>query len=666
MIYYVDATGGNDGNTGQAELQAWQTIGKVATEFNNGTFNAGDEILLKRGETWNINADAQRLHIRVCSGAIGNHIVVADYSSGALPCLDAGATSRRVVYHSLADVDSNYITIRNIRVTNVVDTAAVRIESVHHWLFDTITVDNVQEDEEDWCAAIRLKNSCEYVYFKDCTVDNIGGEGLYLGSDNDLTDRVRRITVDNCTFTDCDSEAIDFKDGVTSCFVHDCTMVDCGIFLASISIGGRYNIFFNCTVHGTRGANDCAFYIRYADGNSYSGRYNRIERCLVYDMTGTQGGIRVNGDHNEVINCTIVGCTYAIYGEAIAGSNVFKNNIFSGSTNEDVYVGTTEGRYDIDYNCYSDGATGVWYEAGATRNFAYVQGLGQETNGITTSANFAETGMYTLNVGSGCRNAGDSSVVYYDWNDEYSGAGAVDMGWREYGDYHEIPPGELPQRVFNSFFEDSGVFARFTGSAGGVTAAGNVPTPLVGQRQMINNISDATDRYAYRTGLGNLMHCYVALHVDVDSLTMAGGDLFNIFEGRTAGNADIVVVQLYFDGDVKVRAGILDDAAAWHYTAYFGLLEPNWNLIEIFWLIAPDASENEGELVLWVNAIEEEHIDGLNNHDDTVDRFYVGAVDDIDVGTSGFLYLDAVRLDWIRRLGEYYGTTVYTYTVVVI
>src|SRR6185369_56254 len=46
--YYVDATAGNDSNSGLSAGAAWKTIGKV----NAATFAAGDQILFKRGEVW--------------------------------------------------------------------------------------------------------------------------------------------------------------------------------------------------------------------------------------------------------------------------------------------------------------------------------------------------------------------------------------------------------------------------------------------------------------------------------------------------------------------------------------------------------------------------------------------------------------------------------------
>ncbi len=50
--YYVDATSGDDFNSGISTNQAWQTISKVNNYANSPGFLSGDQILFKRGEVW--------------------------------------------------------------------------------------------------------------------------------------------------------------------------------------------------------------------------------------------------------------------------------------------------------------------------------------------------------------------------------------------------------------------------------------------------------------------------------------------------------------------------------------------------------------------------------------------------------------------------------------
>src|SRR6266540_5155188 len=46
--YYVDKTGGSDGNDGTTPATAWQAVSRV----NRSAFAPGDQVLFKRGEVW--------------------------------------------------------------------------------------------------------------------------------------------------------------------------------------------------------------------------------------------------------------------------------------------------------------------------------------------------------------------------------------------------------------------------------------------------------------------------------------------------------------------------------------------------------------------------------------------------------------------------------------
>jgi len=75
--YYVDATGGNDGNNGTSPSSAWKTISKV----NSYDFNPGDSILFKRGEVWR-----ERLIVS-SSGNSNNPIIFGAYGTGNKPLI---------------------------------------------------------------------------------------------------------------------------------------------------------------------------------------------------------------------------------------------------------------------------------------------------------------------------------------------------------------------------------------------------------------------------------------------------------------------------------------------------------------------------------------------------------------------------------------------------
>ncbi len=75
--YYVDASHGNDANTGLSATVPWRTVAKV----NAHTFNPGDSILFKRGEQW------REMLLVFTGGTSANHLVIGAYGDGPKPIL---------------------------------------------------------------------------------------------------------------------------------------------------------------------------------------------------------------------------------------------------------------------------------------------------------------------------------------------------------------------------------------------------------------------------------------------------------------------------------------------------------------------------------------------------------------------------------------------------
>ncbi|ACS99843.1 family 16 glycoside hydrolase [Paenibacillus sp. JDR-2] len=86
--YYVSNSLGNDGNSGLSPTTPWKTMAKVS----GMTFQPGDCILLKAGDTWN-----ERLTLKG-TGTINNPITVTSYDSGNKPVISANAPNSGVVY----------------------------------------------------------------------------------------------------------------------------------------------------------------------------------------------------------------------------------------------------------------------------------------------------------------------------------------------------------------------------------------------------------------------------------------------------------------------------------------------------------------------------------------------------------------------------------------
>ena len=77
--YYVK-NGGNDGLAGTSDGAAWETLSKVRTEANAGTFNPGDRILLHSGHSFNESLGQLETAF---SGSSGNYIEFDIYNGSA-------------------------------------------------------------------------------------------------------------------------------------------------------------------------------------------------------------------------------------------------------------------------------------------------------------------------------------------------------------------------------------------------------------------------------------------------------------------------------------------------------------------------------------------------------------------------------------------------------
>ena len=81
--YYIDATGGNDSNSGTSTGSAWQTIAKVNASSSN--FQPGDNIAFMKGKTWNGERLRSTNHP---SGTAAQPITYTAYGTGARPIIN--------------------------------------------------------------------------------------------------------------------------------------------------------------------------------------------------------------------------------------------------------------------------------------------------------------------------------------------------------------------------------------------------------------------------------------------------------------------------------------------------------------------------------------------------------------------------------------------------
>ncbi|OXM83311.1 hypothetical protein CF651_26675 [Paenibacillus rigui] len=104
-VYYVDASGGDDSNPGTSESAAWKTLDKV----NAVTFQPGDSLLLKAGESWQGQLWPKG------SGASGSPIVIDKYGTGAKPKIQGSG----LVQDAVRLFNQEYWEMYNLDVSNL-------------------------------------------------------------------------------------------------------------------------------------------------------------------------------------------------------------------------------------------------------------------------------------------------------------------------------------------------------------------------------------------------------------------------------------------------------------------------------------------------------------------------------------------------------------------
>lgn len=102
--YYLDATNGDDSNSGTSPSKAWKTIART----DGLELRPGEQLLLKRGESFvgNLNIYAH--------GNADSLVTVGAYGDGALPVISAPDSS----LYAIKVKDSEYIILKCIEIVN--------------------------------------------------------------------------------------------------------------------------------------------------------------------------------------------------------------------------------------------------------------------------------------------------------------------------------------------------------------------------------------------------------------------------------------------------------------------------------------------------------------------------------------------------------------------
>jgi hypothetical protein len=186
--YYVDATNGNDSNSGLSITNPWKTIAKV----NNSKFLPGDNILFKRGEVWREGL------LVPSSGSIDKPIIFNSYGYGKIPVIDASnfktnwIRDKNNIWKTELDNKPNQVFFDNDRGNEKNNYFELRFNN--EWFYENgllyifTTLENnkklenyIKISKRDWCIYIDRK---EYINILNVELENANNQCVLIRESN--------------------------------------------------------------------------------------------------------------------------------------------------------------------------------------------------------------------------------------------------------------------------------------------------------------------------------------------------------------------------------------------------------------------------------------------------------------------------------------------------
>ncbi|MBN2503152.1 MAG: hypothetical protein JXB38_20410 [Anaerolineales bacterium] len=207
-------------------------------------------------------------------------------------------------------------------------------------------------------------------------------------------------------------------------------------------------------------------------------------------------------------------------------------------------------------------------------------------------------------------------------------------------------PGDLALELREN---TTNTLAEFDSTVGGGSLTVDATAALSGDYGLQVQISDTNPHYGILDGMDNLAAMHFAFRCDISALSMATGDLFYLLWAVGSGPGSIPFgLGLYFNGsDYQVRLLYYEDEGA-ALVSSFHTISPDAHLFELTW--GASSGAGDGWLELRIDNALVDQIDELDNDQHDVDSVRIGAVFDLDAGTSGTLFFDDLR--WAEQRGD--------------
>lgn len=180
--FYVDASTGDDGNSGISPSTAWSSLAPV----DQHTFEPDDRILFHAGQSW---TGVLELH---GSGTTDHPIVLSSYGDGAKPLFKGEGADATLVLHNVSGW-----TVEDIAITNHGKSVAKRMGILIRTSQFSSAIHLMRVDVSNVNGEIGAKSS--------------GGIGVYASDSGENQAHFDDVLIDHCTISNVDGEGIWFQ-----------------------------------------------------------------------------------------------------------------------------------------------------------------------------------------------------------------------------------------------------------------------------------------------------------------------------------------------------------------------------------------------------------------------------------------------------------------------
>jgi hypothetical protein len=191
--YYLDATGGNDSNSGNSVEKAWKSLEKVKSL----ALKPGDKVLLKKGEIFH-----GELHIQG-KGEANNPVIIDRYGTAvANPCIKGYDHS----LYAVCVFNSEYVEVRNLEIVNTGN------ERLPNRTGIKVHLNNY---------GIACSTTLKGLYIHDVNgslVKNKGGGSgiLIVNGGKEVLSAFNGLLIEDCTIRRCERNAMIWESGYSS------------------------------------------------------------------------------------------------------------------------------------------------------------------------------------------------------------------------------------------------------------------------------------------------------------------------------------------------------------------------------------------------------------------------------------------------------------------